>query len=138
MDEEPKLDENGTNGTREEGTGSHEDPEDIGPGYGEEKQRNDFDTVELGKEDGEGKDIGPGDGEDEGGDDFETVDLDKEAEVDEKDEDDEIPDMSSLLPPTDVPTLYHLFTSMLTNRTWLHLRVVADSTTRKAEIGITQ
>lgn len=138
MDEEPKLDENGTNGTREEGTGSHEDPEDIGPGDGEEKQRNDFDTVELGKEDGEGKDIGAGDSEDREGNDFETVDLDKEAEVDEKDEDDEIPDMSSLLPPTDVPTLSHLFISMLTNSTWQHLGLIPDPRTRKIEMDLKQ
>lgn len=107
MDEEPKQDENGKNGTREEGTGSHEDPEDIGPGGSEDRERNDFDTVNLDKEDGE-------------------------------DEDDEIPDMSSLLPPTDVPTLSHLFISMLTNSTWQHLGLIPDPRTRKIEMDLKQ
>ena len=89
-------------------------------------------TDPIGPEGSAGEDEDPGsDAEPEG---FETVDLgDEEGEPDE-----EMPDFSDMLPPTDVMTLSQLFISMLTNSAWQFMGLIPDPKTKKIEADLKQ
>lgn len=74
---------------------------------------------------------------------LEKFNLDEESdeadqELREEEGDREMPDMSDLMPPTDVMSLSHLFISMLTNSTWQHLGLIPDPKTKEIEMDLKQ
>jgi hypothetical protein len=80
-----------------------------------------------------------------GGNDTESFDLNEGGESEdidpeEEDElnDEEMPDLSGMLPPTDVLSLSQLFISMLANSAWQYLGLIPDPKTNKIGKDIKQ
>lgn len=120
-----------TNGVEHENQGT--DPgDDRKPGPGDEPSGEN--TTNIGREGFETADLDSREEDPEGTD--EESDTWEQGEGGEEDE--HMPDLGDLLPPTDVPSLSGLFISMLANSAWQFMGLIPDPKTKQIVTDLKQ